>query len=49
MVPKAQTSCSEFTLTAYILHKISLYKYIYIYKESILYTQMRAVLIFNVI
>lgn len=32
-------------MTVYIIHK---YIYIYIYKESILYTQLTAVLIFNV-
>lgn len=45
MVPKAQASYRKFILTVYIIHKI----YINIYKESILYTQMKAVLIFNVI
>lgn len=34
-------------MTVYIIHKY-IYIYIYIYKESILYTQLTAVLIFNV-
>lgn len=50
IVPKAQASYNETSscsciqeMTVYIIHK-----YIYIYKESILYTQLTAVLIFNV-
>lgn len=49
-MPKAQASYNETSscsyiqeMTVYIIHKK-----IYIYKESILYTQLTAVLIFNV-